>query len=216
MAVMDQPSADKIHYIRIPKAQGARAEMVRMVYVLAGKPYVDVHWTRDQFVQAVTGKNPFKQFPFVETAQGKQIFQSLAIMHHAAHGTSTWPSDPDRLTDALAVAVGGYDLYQAFAGFSADDLVAKKKFEEKRAPQYMGGLAEIYAARPFAAGTSPTFADCIAHEAVAWCARRNDTSRALFEASPALVGFVDRFRGIPAIRDFMARQAAARERDDSL
>jgi glutathione S-transferase len=213
---MNQPGADKIHYIRIPKGLGARAEMVRMVYVLAGRPYVDVHWARGDATQAVTGKNPFRQFPFVETPDGKQIFQSLAIMHHAAHGTPAWPSDPERLTDALAVAIGAYDLYQAFAGFSADDLAAKKRFEERRAPQYMGGLGEIYAARPFAAGETPTFADCIAHEAVAWCVRRNDVSRALFEGNPALVGFIDRFRAIPAIRDFMARQAAARERDDSV
>jgi glutathione S-transferase len=213
---MDQTSADKIHYVRISKAQGARAEMVRMLYVLAGKPYVDVLWGRGESAQAVAGNNPFKQFPFVETSSGKRIYQSLAIMHHAGHGTSAWPSDPDRLTDALAVAIGGYDLYQAFAGFTADDLVAKKKFEEKRVPQYMGGLAEIYAARPFAAGETPTFADCIAHEAVAWCVRRNEASRALFEATPPLVAFVDRFRAIPAIRDFMARQAAARERDDTV
>src|SRR4051812_9571016 len=213
---MDQPSADKIHYIRIPQGQGARAEMVRMVYVLAGKPYVDVFWARGQFAEAVTGSNPFKQFPFAETPSGKKIYQSLAIMQHAAHGTPAWPADPDRLTDALAVAVGGYDLYQAFAGFGAEDLAAKKKFEEKRAPQYMGGLAEIYGSRPFAAGDAPTFADCVAHEAVAWCVRRNEASRAIFEASPALVAFVDRFRAVPAIRDFMARQAAARERDDSV
>ncbi len=78
-------------------------------------------------------------------------------------GDTSWPSDPQRLTDALSVAMGGYDLYQAFAGFSADDLVAKKRFEEKRAPQYMGGLGQIYASRPFAAGEVPSFADCIAH-----------------------------------------------------
>jgi glutathione S-transferase len=213
---MDQPSADKIHYIRISKALGGRAEAVRLLYVLAGKPYVDVFWDRSETAQALAGNNPFRQFPFVETPGGKRIYQSLAIMHHAAHGTPAWPSDPDRLTDALAVAIGGYDLYQAFAGFSADDLVAKKKFEEKRAPQYLGGLGEIYGARPFAAGESPTFADCIAHEAIAWCVRRNDVSRALFEANPALVAFVERFRAVPAIRDFMARQAAARERDDTI
>ena len=213
---MDQPSADKIHYIRIPKGQGARAEMVRMVYVLAGKPYVDVLWARGEATGAVTGKNPFKQFPVVETASGKHVYQALAIMHHAARGTSAWPSDADGLTDALSVAIGSYDLYQAFAEFPADDLVAKKKFEQRRAPQYMGGLGEIYAQRTFAAGESPTFADCIAHEAISWCVRRNDASRAIFEANAALGGFIERFRGIPAIRDFMARQAAARERDDSV
>jgi glutathione S-transferase len=213
---MDSTTADKIHYVRIPKALGGRAEMVRLVYVLASKPYVDVFWARGDAGQAVSGNNPFKQFPFVETPGGKRIYQSLAIMHHAAHGTPAWPADPNRLTDALAVALGGYDLYQAFAGFTADDLVAKKKFEEKRAPQYMDGLGEIYASRTFAAGDAPTFADCIAHEAIAWCVRRNDASRAIFEANRALVSFVDRFRALPAVRDFMARQAAARERDDTV
>jgi glutathione S-transferase len=213
---MDQANADKIHYIRIPKAMGARAEMVRMVYVLAGKPYVDALSARSDATQAVAGKNPFRQFPFVETPSGKIIYQAIAIMHHAAHGTSAWPSDPARLTDALSVAIGGYDLYQAFAEFSADDLAAKKKFEGRRAPQYLGGLGEIYSSRPFAAGETPTFADCIAHEAVAWCVRRNDVCRAIFESNSGLVGFFDRFRGIPAIREFMARQATARERDDSV
>jgi glutathione S-transferase len=213
---MNQVSADKIHYIRIPQARGGRAEMVRMVYVLARRPYVDVLWTRDEAAKAVSGNNPFKQFPFVETSSGAHVYQTLAIMHHAANGTPAWPSEPNRLTDAIAAAMGGYDLYQAFGAFPADDAVAKKRFEEKRAPQYMGGLGEIYASRPYAAGDVPTFADCIVHEAVAWCVRRNDASRSLFEANPALAAFCTRFEAIPAIRDFMARQAAAREADDSV
>src|SRR5262249_46401844 len=134
---MNQVNLDKIHYLRIPKAMGGRAESVRMTYVLAGKPYEDVLWPNAEARQAVAGKNPFKQFPFVETPSGAYIYESLAIMHHAAHGTSAWPSDPGRLTEALAVAMGGYDLYQAFAGFSANDVAAKKRFEERRAPQYM-------------------------------------------------------------------------------
>jgi glutathione S-transferase len=80
----------------------------------------------------------------------------------------------------------------------------------------MGGLGRIYAARPFAAGEVPSFADCIAHEAIAWCVRRNEASRAIFEATPALTAFVDRFRALPAVRDFRARQAAAREKDDAV
>ncbi len=209
-------SADKIHYIRISKGQGGRAEMVRMGYVLAGKPYVDVLWSRAEFAQAVTGKIPFRQFPFVETPSGACVYQTLAIMHHAGHGTPAWPSDPARLTDALAVAGGAYDLYQAFGAFAADDLVAKKKFEERRAPQYIGGLGEIYAARSFAAGDVATFADCMAHEAIGWCVRRNEASRHLFEANRSLGAFFDRFRAIPAIREFLARQAAAREKDDAV
>jgi glutathione S-transferase len=207
---------DKLHYLRIPKGHGARAEMVRLVYVLAGKPYVDVFTTFAEAGKTVAGKNPFKQFPFVETSKGRHIYQALAIMHHVAHGTPAWPSDPDRLTDALAVAMGGYDLYQAFGGFSADDAAAKKKFEERRAPQYMGGLDEIYATRSFAAGNEPTFADCIVHEAVAWCLRRNDVCRRIFDEKAALTAIQARFEAIPAIRDFMARQAAARELDDSV
>jgi glutathione S-transferase len=210
---MDQ--ADKIHYVRIPKAQGGRAEMVRMAYVLAGKPYVDVFWTTAE-ASKIAPTNPFKQFPIVETPSGEHIYQSLAIMHHAAHGTPAWPSDPRRLTDALAAAVGGYDLYQAFAGFSANDEAAKKRFEERRAPQYMSGLAAIYASRAYAAGDDPTFADCIVHEAVAWCVRRNDVSRSIFEATPSLVAFRTRFEALPAIRDFMIRQAKARETDDTV
>jgi glutathione S-transferase len=213
---MNPANADKINYIRIPQGLGARAEMVRLAYVLAGKPYVDALWPAAEAAQAVSGKNPFRQFPFVETPSGRIVYQAIAIMHHATQGTPAWPSDPERLTDALSVAMGGYDLYQAFAGFSADDLVAKKRFEEKRAPQYMGGLGQIYASRPFAAGEVPSFADCIAHEAVAWVVRRNEASRAIFEATPALTAFVDRFRAIPAVRDFRARQAAAREKDDAV
>ena len=83
---------------------------------------------------------------------------------------------------------------------AADDAVAKKKFEERRAPQFLGGLAEIYGKTAFAAGDLPTFADCMVHEAVAWCVRRNDVCKALFEASPSLVAFRDRFTSIPAIR----------------
>jgi glutathione S-transferase len=213
---MNPANADKINYIRIPQGQGARAETVRLAYVLAGKPYVDVLWPRAEATQAVSGKNPFLQFPFVETPSGKIVYQTMAILHHATQGTPAWPNDPERLTDALSVAMGGYDLYQAFAGFSADDLAAKKRFEEKRAPQYMGGLGRIYAARPFAAGEVPSFADCFSHEAIAWCVRRNEASRAIFEATPALTAFVARFRALPAIRDFMTRQAAAREKDDAV
>src|SRR6185503_15352234 len=140
---MNQPTADKLHYVRIPKAQGGRAEMVRLVYVLSGKPYVDVLWTFEQVAQSAVGKNPIKQFPVVETPNGTHVYQTLAIMHHVGHGTPAWPSDPHRLTEALAVAMSGYDLYQWFGSFAADDLPAKKKFEEKRAPQFMQGLGEI-------------------------------------------------------------------------
>src|SRR5580765_7505275 len=116
---------DKLHYVRIPKGQGARAEQLRLVYVLAGKPYEDVLHTFAEAGPAVTGKNPFKQFPFIETPSGQRVYQTLAIMHHVAHGTPAWPSDPKALTDALAVAMGGYDLYQWFGSFAADDLPAK-------------------------------------------------------------------------------------------
>lgn len=35
-------TADRLHYLRIPDGVGGRAEMIRMTYVLAGRPYVDV------------------------------------------------------------------------------------------------------------------------------------------------------------------------------
>ena len=213
---MSPTNVDKIHYIRIPKALGGRAEMVRLAYVLAGKPYEDVLFTFDEAPKSGAAKNPFKQFPVVETPSGGVLYQAIAIMHHAAHGTPAWPSDPARLTDALAVAMGAYDLYQAFGGFAADDLVAKKKFEEKRAPQYFTALGEIYGSRSFAAGDVPTFADCISEEAIAWCVRRNDVCRRLFETNPHLVGFHARFDAIPSIRAFRTRQAAARANDDSV
>jgi glutathione S-transferase len=213
---MSQTAPDKIHYVRIPKAQGGRAEMVRLVYVLAGKPYVDVLWTFEQAAQSAGKENPFRQLPVIETPSGSHIYQTLAIMHHAAHGTPAWPSDPDRLTDALAVAMSGYDLYQWFGSFAADDLVAKKKFEEKRAPQFMKGFDQIYASRSFAVGDVPTFADCIVEEAVAWCVRRNEASRRLYEANAALMAFHGRFNAIPAVRAFRARQVAMRESDDSV
>src|SRR5260221_13957171 len=127
---MGQTIADKIHYIRIPKGVGGRAEMVRMAYVLAGKPYVDVFWARGEASQAVGGKNPFKQFPFVETPTGAHIYQTLAIMHHASQGTPAWPSDPARLTEALSVAPGGYDPYPAFGGVAAADPRGQKGVRE--------------------------------------------------------------------------------------
>ena len=207
---------DKLHYVRIPNGLGGRAEMVRMCYVLAGRPYVDVFHTFAEAQGAVTGRNPFKQFPFVETASGEVVYQTLAIMHHAAHGTSAWPGDPALLTRALAVAMGGYDLYQWFGGFPADDLAAKKKFEDKRAPQFYAALDESYRNGAFATFATPTFADCIVHEAVAWCARRNERCRALLDGSTALSAFQARFAALPAIAAFMARQAAARAADDSV
>lgn len=213
---MDQAEPDKLNYIRIPKGFGARAEMVRMTYALAERPYVDVFWSYAEAREAVQGKNPFNQFPFVETANGRIVYQTLAIMHHAAHGTAAWPNDPERLTEALSIAMGGYDLYQAFGGFAADDLAAKKKFEERRAPQFLSGLAQIYSARTFAGGNAPTFADCIVHQAVAWVVRRNDVCKGIFESSPGLIAFRERFEALPKIREFMQRQAKAREADDSV
>ncbi len=207
---------DKLYYLHIPNGQGGRAEMLRMTYVLAGRAYEDVFCSFADAAATVKGKNPFKQFPFVETASGEVYYQTLAIMHRVAHGTPAWPADPTALTRALAVAMGGYDLYQAFGGFAADDAAAKKKFEQRRAPQYFEGLAEIYGERAFAAGDTPTFADCIVFEAVAWCVRRNEACKALLEASPALLAFRDRFASIPAIRAFMDRQAKARAVNPSL
>jgi glutathione S-transferase len=211
---MSQP--DRLHYVRIPNGFGGRAEQVRMAYALAGKPYVDVLCTFAEAAVAVAGRNPFKQFPFVETPSGEVVYQTLAIMHHVGRGTPVWPDDPAALTHALEVGIAAYDLYQFFGAFPADDAAAKKKFEERRAPQFFGGLAEIYGQRPFAAGDTASFADCMAHEAVAWCVRRNDVCRGLFERSPALTAFNARFEQIPAIAALLARQAAAREADNSV
>jgi glutathione S-transferase len=211
---MSQP--DRLHYVRIPNGFGARAEQVRMAYALAGKPYVDVLCTFAEAPAAVAGRNPFRQFPFVETPSGEIVYQTLAIMHRVGRGTPVWPDDAAALTRALEVGIAAYDLYQFFGAFAADDAAARKKFEERRAPQFFGGLAEIYGQRPFAAGDIASFADCMAHQAIAWCVRRNDVCRGLFERSPALVAFNGRFEQIPAIASLMARQAAAREADNSV
>ena len=206
---------DKIIYLKIPNGMGGGAERVRMTYALAGRPYVDTLYTLDEAQAVVAGKNPFKQFPFVETASGEILYQSLAIMHHAAQGTSAWPSEPAALTRALTVALAAYDLYQAFA-FPASDEVAKKKFEEKRAPQYLNDPGEIYASRKFAAGDTATFADCYAYEAIAWVVRKNAVGKAIFEKNQALVDFSKRFTELPAIAAFMEKQRAARAVDPSL
>jgi glutathione S-transferase len=213
---MSNPESDKLYYPRLPGAQGGRAEMVRLVYVLAGKSYVDVLAPMAEASAAIAGKNPYKQFPVIETPSGKHVYQALAIMHHAAHGTPAWPSDPDALTRALSVAMGGYDLYQAFGGFPASDLAAKKKFEERHVPKFFSALNEIYGQTPFAAGTTATFADCIVHQSVAWCARRNEVARERLEASPNLLGFMKRFEALPLVRSFLDRQAAARALDDAI
>lgn len=207
---------DTIHYLHIPKAVGGRAEMVRMVYVLAGKPYVDSLTTFAAARETVADKNPFKQFPFVTTGEGKSVYQSLAIMHHAAQGSSAWPSDPAKLTEALSVAQGAYDLYQWFGSFAADDVAAKEKFEGRRAPQFFGALAELYAARPFAIGETPTFADAITHQAIAWTVRRNDACKKLLAESAPLQAFMARFEAIPSIAAFMKKQADARAADDGV
>ena len=57
---MNQARADKIHYIRIPKGQGGRAEMVRLVYLLAGKPYEDVLCSFEEAPKSAASRNPFK------------------------------------------------------------------------------------------------------------------------------------------------------------
>lgn len=207
---------DKLHYLKIPNAEGGRAEGVRLVYVLAEKPYVDVYASFETAKSVVEGKNPFKQYPFVETPSGELIYQTLAIMHHAGHGTSAWPADPAALTRALSVALGGYDLYQAFGAFPADDVVAKQKFEERRLPQYFGALDQIYASRDFAAGKTPCFADCIVREAVWWCVRRNDAARALFAEKKALSAFKQRFDALPPVAAFLKSQADKRAVDNSL
>src|SRR5436190_453907 len=95
---------DKLVYIRIPEGHGARAEMVRMTYVLAGKSWEDVFTTFAEARTTVTGKNPYKQYPFVETGDGRIVYQTIAIMQHAASGTPAWPSKPEDLTRALMVA----------------------------------------------------------------------------------------------------------------
>jgi glutathione S-transferase len=207
---------DKLHYVRMSNAQGGRAEMVRMCYVLSGRPYIDVLHPFSEAAAAVSGKNPFKQFPFVETPDGQYIYQTLAIMHHAAQGTSAWPSDPDELTRALSVALGGYDLYQAFGAFTADDAAGKAKFENKHVPKFFEALAEIYRDREFAAGETPCFADCIVHQAVAWCARRNEVSHRMLEGRPELVAFQRRFESLPEIAAFIEHQAAARRNDNTV
>lgn len=207
---------DKLYYLRLPKAQGGRAESVRLTYVLAGRPYTDVFVERASFREAVNGRNPFRQYPFVETASGKILYQSLAIMHHAGVGTRAWPSEPERLTDALSIGLGAYDLYEAFADFMPDDLAARKKFEERRAPQYFGALDAIYRTRAFAAGDTPSFADAMAYEAVGWCVRRNDVCKGLYEGLSGLVAFRARFAEIPEVKAFIDCQARARQIDDAV
>ncbi|MBN8612005.1 MAG: glutathione S-transferase [Deltaproteobacteria bacterium] len=206
---------DALHYVRMANAVGGRAEMIRYTFTLAERPWEDV-LHRYEDAAEIGKKNPFRQFPYLVTSSGEVIPQSLAIMCHAASGTSAWPSDPALLTKALVVAQGAYDLYQAFGGFAADDLVAKKKFEERRAPQYFGALAAIYGERRFAIGETPTFADCIAREAIAWCVRRNEASKALLDGSEPLRAFIAHFDAVPSIAAFQAKQRAARELDPTV
>lgn len=207
---------DKLHYVRIPQAFGARAEAVRMTYVLAGKPWTDVLHTFAEVAGSVAARNPYRQLPVVETPSGELIYQSIAIMHHVGHGTRAWPSDPKDLTQALSVAMGGYDLYQWFGSFSGDDAAAKKKFEERRAPQFFRALGQIYADRAFATGDVPTFADCLTYEAVRWCVRRNEVCRELLASNDSLKAFQSRFEGLPEMDAFLKRQALARQSDDSV
>jgi glutathione S-transferase len=207
---------DRLHYVRIPDGRGGRAEQVRMAYALAGKPYVDVLCAFVEAPDVVIGKNPFRQFPFIVTADGAVVYQTLAIMHHVGRGTPVWPDDPTALTHALEVGVAGYDLYQWFGSFAAEDTAAKQKFELRRAPQFFRGLSEIYGQRAFAAGDDASFADCLVHEAIAWCVRRNDVCRELYRGSAALTAFMSRFESLPPIAELMARQAAARQADGSV
>jgi glutathione S-transferase len=213
---MASNDVDVIHYVRLPGGMGGRAEMVRMTYVLAGRPYKDELSDFGSARAAVEGKNPFLQFPYVITTDGRAIYQALAIMHHAAHGTRAWPSEPDVLTDALSVAMASYDLYQHFGGFAATDEAAKKRFEERRAPQFFGGLDHVYAGRAFAVGSVPTFADCLAHQAVAWCVRKNDACRGLLAEKKNLAAFMARFEAHAPIAAFMEKQRQARAADDSV
>lgn len=213
---MPDPAVDKLHYVRIPGGHGARAEGVRLAYVIAGRPWTDVLYSFAEVRTAAAGKTPFNQMPFVETASGEIIYQSLAIMQHAGQGTRAWPSDPHKLTLALEVGLAGYDLYQWFGGFAADDLPAKKRFEERRAPQFFGGLGKIYGERAFAAGDEPSFADAYTYEATGWCARRNDVCRDLLAGNEALRAFRSRFEAIPEVGAFLERQRAARAVDDSV
>lgn len=207
---------DRLHYVRVPEGKGGRAEQVRMAYALAGKPYVDVLCTFAEAPDAVAGKNPFRQFPFVETADGTIVYQTLAILHHVGRGTPVWPDDPVALTRALEVGIAAYDLYQWFGSFPADDAAAKQKFELRRAPQFFRGLAEVYGQRSFAAGDTATFADCLVHESLAWCVRRNDVCRELYRGSAALTAFMSRFESLPPIAELMSRQAAARQADNTI
>jgi glutathione S-transferase len=209
-------TADRLNYVKIPNGQGGRAEQVRLCYVLAGKPYTDVFHAFSDAASAVTGKNPFKQFPFVETASGETVYQTLAIVHHVGRGTPVWPSDPTQLTRALEVGMGAYDLYQWFGSFSADDVAAKLRFEQRRAPQFISAFGEIYGKTPYVLGETPCFADVMVHQAVGWCVRRNEVSRSLFEANAPLVAFRERFEKIPQVAAFLERQAAARAVDNAV
>jgi hypothetical protein len=54
------------------------------------------------------------------------------------------------------------------------------------------------------------------HTAITWTSRRNDICRELYRGSPALTQFMSRFETLPAIADLLARQAAARQHDNTI
>jgi hypothetical protein len=54
------------------------------------------------------------------------------------------------------------------------------------------------------------------YEAVAWCVRRNEVCKQLLETKPGLAAFMARFEAVPEIAAFRARQALARQSDDSV
>jgi len=157
---MTKAGEDKIHYLRIPQGLGARAEMVRMAYVLAGKPYVDVFHARAEASQAVTGNNPFKQFPFVETPNGTRLYQT-----HRHHGTTRRtgrrPGRGIPIADRRARRGDGRPTISTRRSAGSQPTTRSRKSGSKKgAPRsYFGALDEIYSKRLFAAAkrrVSPT------------------------------------------------------------
>ena len=83
----------KLYYFDMP----GRAEPARIMLSMAGTPFEDVRFTREEWMSTYKQQSPSGQCPFLELDDGTKMIQSTAIGTYIAQLTGLLPTDPVKL-----------------------------------------------------------------------------------------------------------------------
>lgn len=184
-----------------------RAEPIRLLFALANVAFTNTGVTNWPEVKP---KTPLGQLPVLIERGGtseRQIAQSGAILRHLARVFDLYGADEAHKTQADFIAETAFEWRAKFAPvqfaqfFGTEQSVIDKYWADL--PTSLALFDRLLGDHEFFAGKSATFADVIVFDTLDGNLTAKPECLAGF---PRLAAFVDRFRSLPTIAEYVAKR----------